>query len=419
MKFSSSERRLLAVLACVQIAHILEFVMMMPLGPQLMREFLITSREFSYLVAAYQVSATVSGFIASFFIDRVDRKRALTWMYSGCLVATFLCAIAPTFEIFLTARLVAGAFGGVLATSVFSMIGDAFPEERRGSATGVVMAAFSIASVLGVPASIAVANAYGWHAPFAGLVGIGLLVLGTAQFWIPSFRAHLIHLKPLRWRREVSDTLHLLSDRDVLFALAFSSSLMIAGFLVIPMISPMMVFNVGVSERDLDILYFVGGSTTFVTSQIIGRLSDRFGKYEVFRIVAAGSIIPALWVTHMTASPLWMAALAMACFMVLTSGRFVPATSMLTSVVKSGARGRFMSLNSSVQNFSAGIGSLSVGLITSQEMGGPLQNYYWAGYLAAGMTLVSLILGAQIKNVTKVSSGHAHNAAAVPSPPPA
>ncbi len=51
----------------------------------------------------------------------------------------------------LAARVVTGAFGGVLGGIAMAIIGDVFPDERRGRATGILMSAFSLASVLGVP----------------------------------------------------------------------------------------------------------------------------------------------------------------------------------------------------------------------------------------------------------------------------
>ena len=59
-----SERALLLLLAAVQFTHIVDFMILMPLGPQLMRELHIGLGHFSALVAAYKISSGVVGLLA-------------------------------------------------------------------------------------------------------------------------------------------------------------------------------------------------------------------------------------------------------------------------------------------------------------------------------------------------------------------
>src|SRR5678815_331585 len=82
---------LLATLAGIQFTNILDFMILMPLAPQLMRLFEIDPRHFGLLVSAYTFAAAASGFVAAFWIDRFGRKRALLTMYAGFIVATALC----------------------------------------------------------------------------------------------------------------------------------------------------------------------------------------------------------------------------------------------------------------------------------------------------------------------------------------
>ena len=49
----------------------------MPLGPQFMRLFAIGPQQFGFMVSAYTFAAAASGFVAAFWIDRFDRRRAL------------------------------------------------------------------------------------------------------------------------------------------------------------------------------------------------------------------------------------------------------------------------------------------------------------------------------------------------------
>ena len=91
---SPRELLLLLTLAGMQFTNIVDFMIMMPLAPQLMRLFAIDPRQFASLVSAYTFAAAASGFVAAFWIDRFGRKRALLAMYTGFVVATALCGFA-------------------------------------------------------------------------------------------------------------------------------------------------------------------------------------------------------------------------------------------------------------------------------------------------------------------------------------
>src|SRR5947209_8598396 len=190
---TAREWLLLAVLAAVQFNHIVDFMIIMPLGPVYVREMGLSMSQFGSVVAAYTISAAIANVLAAFFIDRFDRKTALLTCFTGFIAGTALCAIAPDYPLLLAARIVAGAFGGVAASLVMAIIGDVFAYARRGTATSVVMSAFSLASCGGLPLGLWFARAAGWHAPFALLaaLSVGVLVLGIVV--LPSLRGHLQH----------------------------------------------------------------------------------------------------------------------------------------------------------------------------------------------------------------------------------
>src|SRR5687767_5527935 len=117
-----NERLLLLVLAMIQFTHIMDFVIMMPLGPQFMRSFAIGPAEFGLMISAYTFSASFFGFLGAFVIDRFDRRRTLLFLYLGFAVGTLLCALAPNHSLFILARVVAGAFAGIMSATVFAII---------------------------------------------------------------------------------------------------------------------------------------------------------------------------------------------------------------------------------------------------------------------------------------------------------
>jgi len=399
-----SERKLLILLAAVQFTHVLDFVIMMPLGPQFIRVFSISPREFGLLVSSYQFSASIFGLLGALFLDRYARKPALLVLYFGFIVGTFICAIAPTYGVLMAARILAGAFGGVLGALVFSIIGDRIPESRRGAATGTVMSAFSVASVVGVPIGLFLANALEWHAPFFFISLIALLVLYAGFKWLPKMSENI---KPspakFKFATQFKEIGKVLSYRNHWRAFGLTMTLMFGGFSLIPFISPFMVFNVGVEESELPYIYLCGGLFTFFTSRYFGVLSDRFGKRKVFITIAALSIFPILMLTHLPRLPLGWALAATTFFMILFSGRFVPAMSMITSSVDNRHRASFMSMNSSMQQMAAALASFMAGLIVERASSGMLINYDVVGWIATAFTLWAILLAAKLKYGERVS----------------
>lgn len=182
---------LLLFLAAIQFTHIMDFMVMMPLGPQLMRLFQIEPYQFGFLVASYTFSAGIAGLIAAFWVDRFDRKQALLFCYAGFILGTLACALAPTYHTLLLARVLSGAFGGVSGAIVLTVVGDVVPIHRRAGAMGIVMASFAFAAVAGVPVGLWLAAIWSWHAPFIIIVGVGSVLWVLCLFRFPSLRSHL------------------------------------------------------------------------------------------------------------------------------------------------------------------------------------------------------------------------------------
>ncbi len=390
------ELALLLTLAAVQFTHIVDFMIVMPLGPQFMRLYAIGPQQFSLLVSAYMFAAAASGFVAAFWIDRFDRKRALLALYAAFIVSTLLCGLAPDYPRLLAARIAAGVFGGVMGSLVLAIVADLVPYARRGSATAIVAASFSLAAVAGVPLALWLGALGTWRTPFLGLAALSAAFAIAAMRLLPPLRAHLQHVQrrhPLAQLRTIFEV------PNHLRAFAFTVALMFAGFTVIPFIAPYQVANVGIGERDLAVIYFAGGATTLVTSQIIGRLADRYGKTRVFTIVAFLSIAPILIVTHLPRLPLTSVVPLAVLFFVFVTGRFGPAMALVSGSAELRLRGSFMSFNGSVQQLGSALAALVAGLIIGRAPDGALTHYGVAGWLAVGCTLLCIWLAQKVRIV--------------------
>jgi predicted MFS family arabinose efflux permease len=389
---SRREWLLLLVLAAVQFTHSMDFMVMLPLGPQCRQEFGIDPQAFAYIVAAYGFSAALAGLLAAWFIDRFDRKTALLFLYTGLTAGTLLCAAAPNYGWLMLGRCVAGAFGGIVAAVVLVVIGDAFPEERRGRATGVVMTAFSVASIAGLPVGIVLGNRFGVGAPFGVLGGLSLGILAVAYRVLPPLRGHLG-----RRRESGAAAWAILARPAHLRAYAFMVLVVMGTFTLAPHFSDFLVHNVGRAKGDLAYVYFCGGLLTFVTLPLIGRLADRFGKRLVFRVMAGCTILVLLVMSNLPVAALAPVLVVTTLYWVVTSGRWVPAMAMITSSVVPEYRGSFMSVNASVQQMACGLAAVVAGAVVSEARGGALTGYAAAGLIAAGSTAVSMVLAGRLR----------------------
>jgi predicted MFS family arabinose efflux permease len=388
------------VLAAVQFTHIVDFMILMPLGSRFINAakdeagtLHLTTQQFGLVVSAYTLSAGLSSLFAARFLDRFDRKTALLVLFAGFGVGTLLCAAATTYPLLLAARALAGAFGGVCAANVLAIVGDAFPDSHRGRANGVVMSAFSVASIAGVPLGLYLAELLGWRAPFVVLGVLSGAFLLLAAWVLPPLRGHLGH------RRTGINMWQVATDPNHVRAFALMASLVVSSFLVIPYLATAMVANVGLREEDLKFIYLAGGLTTLVTLAVIGRLADRLGKLPVFRVLALATCVPLLLITTLPGGVGLMLVLVVTTLMfVATSGRMVPGMALITSSSAPAVRGSFMSLNSAVQQLGAGLASWVGGLLLSKDLDGRLLGYPLVGLLGCASALASVWLAGRLRS---------------------
>ncbi len=389
----NKERNILILLACVNFTHILDFMIVMPLGNYLMPFFKIGTHQFSLIVSCYAISAAVSSFISAFFVDGFDRKKVLLFGFAGFIVGTALCAFAPTFTFLLVARTIAGLFGGLIGAQVISIISDVIPYERRGKSMGVVMSAFSIASIIGVPTALYLANHLGWHSPFILVAMLGCILFPFLWYILPSMTSHILESKKENKLETLKRTL---SVKKQWLALLFSSLMMMGHFLIIPFINPFLEFNNGYSRTITPLIYLVGGTASFISAIFLGKLSDTYGKFLVFKICILCSLPLVFIITNMHGIHFGIVLVFFAIWFIASTGRGVTAQAMISNVVAPEHRGSFQSFNSCVQQLGTGLASLITGFVVSKDIQGKIIHYDYAGYLS----IIVLVLSLAIAQIT-------------------
>lgn len=375
-----SERKLLFLIGSVQFINVLDFMMVMPLGPDFARALGIPAARIGVVGGMYTAAAAVAGIAGALFLDRFDRRKALAWSLAGLVLGTALGGFAWNFPSLVAARVIAGAFGGPATALSLAIVADAVPVARRGRAMGAVMGAFSVASVLGVPAGLELARLGNWQTPFFAVAALGALVTALAIGLLPPFTQHLAA------RAQQASFRDVLRKPAVLLALSNIGLAMAGNFALIPNLSAYVQINLHYPRDRLGLLYLTGGVCSFLTLRLAGKLADRagparaatFGSALFVGLLAVGFIRP------VAALPVLV---IFAGFMVTSSFRFVPMQALASRVPEPAERARFMSLQSCVQHLASAIGAMTASQMLVTRPDGGLAGIPQVATLTATLSL--------------------------------
>jgi predicted MFS family arabinose efflux permease len=346
-----SERKLVFLLASVQFVNILDFMIVMPLGPAFATALGIPTARLGVISGSYTAAAAVAGLVAAQFLDRFDRRKALATAMAGLVVSTAAAGLADSFAGLVAARSLAGCFGGPATAIALAILADAVPPERRGRAMGSVMGAFSAASVLGVPAGLALSEVGGWRMPFLAVATLGVLVVAGALALMPPMTGHLARRQTMG--RPLGDFLR---DRRVQLSYLATAAAMMGAFAIIPHLATFLIFNVGYAPHAIPPLYFAGGIVSFFSMRLGGRVVDRRGPVPV--VLFGSSLLLVLFaLTFLPPAPLIPVLVMFVGFMLGNSVRMVGLQTLTSKIPAPVERGRFMSGQSAVQHMAAAVGA--------------------------------------------------------------
>jgi predicted MFS family arabinose efflux permease len=387
--FTGSQWLILVSLASIQFLNILDFIVVMPLGPRFLDDMRLSADQFGYVVAIYGYASAAAGLLAAGWINRTERRVTMLIMLALFACSSILCYLATDFGSLLVARSLTGACGGLIGSIVLSITSDVFPESRRGFALGIIMTSFSMASVIGVPLGLWLAERAAsarspflylamaciplWFALYATLPRIARQHTGTADgYW--KTMSEVVRARSHQW------------------AFLFNAVLVFQTFLIVPFLATFCVKNLGLPHHLLKYVYIVGGACTFVTMPLVGRIADRIGKPITYVWVACLSIVPTVWIPSLPPLAPWVTIAVITLYMVLSSARMVPGQSMISSVPASRWRAGFLSVATSVQSLSTGIAASISANIVRVSPHGELEKLWIAGWLGAGFFALSLLL---------------------------
>ncbi len=397
--FTPYQTLVVALLALLQFTVVLDFMVLSPLGDILMKSLDITPSRFGWVVSAYAFSAGGAGILAAGFADKFDRKKILIFFYVGFIAGTIACALANSYHALLIARIITGLFGGVIGAVSMAIVTDLFEPAQRGRVMGIVQMGFAASQVLGIPVGLYFANLWNWHAAFLMIVGLAVLIIimiivkmkpVTAHLSLQSDKSPLLHF----W--------HTLANRTYRIGFTATALLSVGGFMLMPFGSAFLVNNIHISQERLPMIFLFTGIASIVIMPMIGKLSDRIDKFNLFAAGSALAIIMILVYTNLSPIPLWLIiVINMILFMGIMS-RIIPAVALTTSIPEMRDRGAFMSINGSLQQMAGGIAAISAGLIVTQpSKAAPLQHYPTLGIVVCCAIIVCAVFVYRVSVIVK------------------
>lgn len=387
--FTSYQVFAIAVISLLQFTVILDFMVLSPLGAILIDTLHISTSQFGLVVSAYAFSAGAAGLLTAGFADKFDRKKMLLFFYAGFITGTLLCAVAPTYQLLLYARIITGIFGGVIGSISLAIITDLFKMEVRGRVMGFVQMSFAASQVLGLPIGLLLANHFGWHAPFWMIAGAGTILGIVIMLKMKPVDQHL-HLKVEH--NAFQHLLKTLARPDYAKAFIATTLLATGGFMLMPFGSAYSINNLGITLAQLPLVYLITGFASIVFGPLSGKLSDKIGKFNIFCVGTVISISMVAIYTHLGITPLWELILLNVILFIGISSRMIASSALLTAVPDVKDRGAFMSINSATQQISGGVASLIAGLIVLQTNSGRLERYDILGYVVIASMIIAVVL---------------------------
>jgi DHA1 family inner membrane transport protein len=381
--FNNKETLYIFILTAIQFAHIVDFVIMMPLGPSLMQSLGITPAQFGSLVSSYNFSAAIAALLLSSFVSRFERKQILMLTMAGFVVGTLVCGVVSGFHELLTARIVTGIFGGIVNSIVFTMATDLIPYQRRGKAVGILMSSFPIASILGVPIGLWISDIYGWRSAFFFIVAISLLIMLLAYLVLPNVKTD----RGANKKSVLDDYMSVIKNKLYLQAYFFIFIAAFSMFLLIPFLAPFAVQNIKIATTDLKYMYIYGGIFTVITARIIGVYTDKKGAAPMFVLLVIASSLPILAYAH--AGPMSLASYLVlsTAFMSLISGRMIPCMTFISDFPTEADRGGFMGIINAVRSFGSAAATGIGGMMLSQNLEGEIVGFNHVCYFAIAISV--------------------------------
>ncbi|MGK8511993.1 MFS transporter [Nocardia asiatica] len=239
------------------------------------------------LVTGYALGVVAGAPLMTGLGTRVSRKRMLLGMLALLVLGNVLSAVAPTFGLMLTGRIVAslahGAFFGIGAVVAGTLVSP----DRRAGAIAIMFTGLTVATMVGVPLGTLLGQYFGWRLTFLFVALVGLL--GSAGV------AALVPEQPAPADAALRTELAVFRNPQVLLAMAMTVLGFGGVFAAITYLAPMMTEVTGYAESSVTWLLVLFGLGFFAGNLIGGKFADRHLMPMLYLTLGGLAIVLALF----------------------------------------------------------------------------------------------------------------------------
>ena len=313
-----------------------------PILPQIGDDLGIADAALGTLVSAYSLMVGIFAILSGPVSDRIGRRRILLIGCGTMTVALMLHTLVSDYASFLAVRVFAGMAGGILSGAAVSYIGDYFPYERRGWATGWVMSGSAFGQIAGIPIGIVLAGQWGFKAPFyifAVTMAATILLLFFRVPQPPGKQS----LEQLTVRKAAADYAAMLRRPEVAWAAVAYFVMFLGVSIFIVYLPTWLERDLGISGNEIALMFLVGGIASVLTGPQAGKWSDRIGRKGIILLACIG-LSSLMLLTVPLVTNVITACVFFFLTMMLVAMRISPFSALLTALVHDDRRGSLMSL---------------------------------------------------------------------------
>ncbi len=341
-----------------------QIMIITPILPQIGEELGIGESQLGTLVSAYSIMVGLFAFVAGPVSDKIGRRRILLLGTAVMTGALLMHHFVVGYYSFLAVRLGAGCAGGILSGSAVSYIGDFFPYNRRGWATGWVMSGMAFGQIAGIPLGIVLADANGFKVPFYLFAGAMAATFVLIWFRVP--QPDVQRAKgPLTVASAIRNYRAMLAQREIAAAVAAYFTMFIGVSLFVVYLPYWLGQSLGVSQNAIAGLFVVGGIANVLTGPQAGKLSDRIGRKRIIIWSSVGLSFVML-LTTVLVREFWAAYVLYFVLMILVAARISPFSALLTALVSDERRGTLMSMTIALGQIGFAVGAAAAGPLYSR-----------------------------------------------------
>ena len=341
-----------------------QIMIITPILPRIGEELGIGESALGTLVSAYSIMVGIFAIVAGPISDKIGRRRILLLGTAVMTGALLMHHFVVGYYSFLAVRVGAGCAGGILSGSAVSYIGDYFPYNRRGWATGWVMSGMAFGQIAGIPIGIVLAGAYGFKVPFYLFAVVMAATFALIWFRVPQPDVQLAE-GPLTVASAVRNYRAMLARSEIAAAaVAYFTMFLGVSFFVV-YLPYWLEQSLGATPNAIATLFVVGGIANVLTGPQAGKLSDRIGRKPVILLSCVGLSIVML-LTTVLVREFWAAYFLYFIIMVLVAMRLSPFSALLTTLVSDERRGSLMSMTLALGQIGFAVGAAAAGPLYSR-----------------------------------------------------